>query len=639
MKETSFIQQNKEKWERFEKLYESNTNDPEELSNLYMEMTDDLSYAQTFYKRRTVRVYLNQLAQKVFTGVHKQRGESFKKLFTVWKVSLPLEIYRARKNLLFALIAFLIYAVIGAITTHFNPDFPRVVMGDGYVDMTIENIKNGVPLDVYKDESQLGMFIQITTNNMKVSFLTFFVGFFFTIGTHVLMFYNGVMLGAFQYFFKLKGLLITSFLGIWIHGAFEISSIVIAGAAGITAGNGWLFPRSYTRLQSLQLSTKRGLKIMMSLVPFIIAAGFLESFVTHNYQTLPEWSKWTLILLSFSLILFVYVFYPIYVARKYPHLVDVEDAAPFRTRSKLQLYKIRNAGQIIADSFQFYRLYFKKFSKIIFSIVVPLTITLMVVQDTLKYEELETEYWYDWAGQLGILIGYDFNSIVDVIVAVFWTLNCSLLFTAVFWSFTSMDEAFSWKRFFAYAKKRFVAVWLGSLGLFLILFGLPWYFLFWAFFLLPLIYLQGATMGLDDVSFGKRYIKSFRSSAKQYGNTLLTLGLLVTFIVLIAQPIAFVFSIHNGYNDEPLIKDALDMFVGLVKRVSREFTDDYIVIGNIVRQLVYVAFLLGILPLIAITAGFSYFTELDKSEAKSLKENFKKFGKRNRYQEKSVDFE
>jgi uncharacterized membrane protein SpoIIM required for sporulation len=639
MKETSFIQQNKEKWERFEKLYESNANDPEELSNLYMDMTDDLSYAQTFYKRRTVRVYLNQLAQKVFTGVHKQRGESLKKLLTVWKVSLPLEIYRARKNLLFALVAFMVYVVIGAITTHFDPDFPRVVMGDGYVDMTIENIKNGVPLDVYQDESQLGMFIQITTNNMKVSFLTFFIGFFFTIGTHVMMFHNGVMLGAFQYFFKLKGLLITSFLGIWIHGAFEISSIVIAGAAGITAGNGWLFPRSYTRLQSLQLSTKRGLKIMMSLVPFVIAAGFLESFVTHNYQTLPEWSKWTLIMLSFGLILFVYVFYPIHVARKYPELVDAEEAAPFRTTSKIQRYKIRNVGQTISDSFQFYRMYFKKFSKIIFTIVVPITILLIIAQDTMKYDELETEYWYDWAGQLGILIGYDFNSIGDVIVAFLWTLNISLVFTAVFWSFTTMDEAFSWKGFFAFAKKRLLAVWLGSMGLFIILFGLPWYLLFWAFFLIPLFYLQGATMGLDDAAFGGRLKKSFRFSVKQYGNTLLTLGLVLVFIVLIAQPIAFVFSIHNGYNDEPLVSDALDMLVGLVKRVSREFTDDYIVIGNIVRQVVYVAFLLGVLPLLAIIAGFSYYTELDKSEAKSLKENFKKFGKRNRYQEKSVDFE
>lgn len=378
---------------------------------------------------------------------------------------------------------------------------------------------------------------------------------------------------------------------------------------------------------------------MMSLVPFVIAAGFLESFVTHNYQTLPEWSKWTLIMLSFGLILFVYVFYPIHVARKYPELVDAEEAAPFRTTSKIQRYKIRNVGQTISDSFQFYRMYFKKFSKIIFTIVVPITILLIIAQDTMKYEELETEYWYDWAGQLGIIIGYDFNSIGDVIVAFLWTLNISLVFTAVFWSFTSMDEAFSWKGFFAFAKKRFLAVWLGSMGLFIILFGLPWYLLFWAFFLIPLFYLQGATMGLDDAAFGGRLKKSFRFSIKQYGNTLLTLGLVLVFIVLIAQPIAFVFSIHNGYNDEPLVSDALDMLVGLVKRVSREFTDDYIVVGNIVRQVVYAAFLLGILPLLAIIAGFSYYTELDKSEAKSLKENFKKFGKRNRYQEKSVDFE
>ena len=89
MKETSFIEQNKGKWGRFEKLYESKSNDPEELSDLYMDITDGLSYAQTFYKRRTVRVYLNQLGQKVYTGVHKQKGESFKKFFTVWKTSLP----------------------------------------------------------------------------------------------------------------------------------------------------------------------------------------------------------------------------------------------------------------------------------------------------------------------------------------------------------------------------------------------------------------------------------------------------------------------------------------------------------------------------------------------------------------------
>src|SRR5690606_38292774 len=101
-------------------------------------------------------------------------------------------------------------------------------------DMTIDNIEAGNPLGVYQSSDQLSMFIQITTNNLMVSFLIFFVGLLFTVGTHVMLFSNGVMLGAFQYYFHTKGLLITSFLGIWIHGAFEISAIILAGAAGIT---------------------------------------------------------------------------------------------------------------------------------------------------------------------------------------------------------------------------------------------------------------------------------------------------------------------------------------------------------------------------------------------------------------------
>jgi len=345
MKETSFIEQNKEKWKRFERAASSSVSDPEELSDLYMDITDDLSYAQTFYKRRTVRVYLNGLAQKVYSGVHKQKGETFKKFISVWKTSLPLEIYRSRKNLTFALICFLIYVTIGVISSQLIPDFSNIVLGDEYIRMTNENIQNGNPLGVYADEDQLQMFIRITTNNLKVSFLTFFVGFFFTIGTHILLFSNGVMLGAFQNFFYMKGLLINSFLGIWIHGAFEISCIVLAGGAGLTAGHGWLFPGSFTRMQSLQLSTKRGLKIMLSIVPFVVIAGFLESFVTANYQDLEGWTKWMLILFSFGIILFFYVFYPLYVARKHPELIDVEDTQIVPKKTDFVFDKIRNTGE------------------------------------------------------------------------------------------------------------------------------------------------------------------------------------------------------------------------------------------------------------------------------------------------------
>lgn len=639
MKETEFIAHNKKKWNRFEQLYESKSNDPEELSDLYMDITDDLSYAQTFYKRRTVRVYLNQLAQKVYTGVHKQKGESIKKFISVWQVSLPLEIYRSRKNLLFALIAFIVYTAIGALTTYLDPDFPRAVMGDNYVNMTLENIKNGNPLAVYETDNQIDMFLSITSNNMKVAFMTFVFGFFFTIGTHVLMFYNGVMLGAFQYFFHLKGLLITSFLGIWIHGAFEISAIILAAGAGITAGNGFLFPKSYTRVQSLQLSTKRGLKIMLSLVPFIIIAGFLESYVTANYQNLPEWSKWTLIMLSFAIILFLYVFYPIYVARKYPHLIDKEEVASFKDDSRIDVSKIRSVGETVSDTFRLYRSQFTKLLRINATITFPIIVILVAFQDNNHYQMMLTEHWYDWAEQLKLMMGYGLTNLQDYIVLGCWTFVFALIFSSVFWSIKHKDEKFNWKSFFNYLRSRFLGIWIGNLLLCLTVLLLPWYLLLLALAIIPFYMLVSVSIGLGDEKFGKLFKKGFKFSKQSYGTSLITLFLLLFLTFLVMQPFSFVFSIHNTWTNEPDMRDLLDLATGLVKRVGQIYTEDYMFYANVLRQFVYILFLLFTLPILIISLSFIYYSQVEVTEAKGLWKAFDKFGKRSRNQEKEVDFD
>ena len=614
-----------------------------------MDITDDLSYAQTFYKRRTVRVYLNQLAQKVYTGVHKQKGEPIKKFLTVWQTSLPLEIYRSRKNLLFALVAFLIYAFIGVMTTYVDPNFPRTVMGDGYVDMTLQNIQDGNPLKVYETTDQMAMFIQITTNNLKVAFLTFFVGFFFTLGTHMLLFYNGVMLGAFQYFFHAKGLLVTSFLGIWIHGAFEISAIVLAGGAGITAGNGLLFPKSYTRLQSLQLSTKRGLKIMMSLVPFIIAAGFLESYVTHNYQDLPNWSKWMLIMLSFAIILFFYVFYPMYVARKHPELVNKEEVGNFHNRGDFNFEKIRHVGEVIADSFRMYRLQFKKFATVNLLFTIPIIGLVVFWQDMTHYELQQTEYWYDWWAQFEFMMGFCFINGQDYLVFGIWTFIMAFIFTSVFWCVHTYKEEFAWASFFGYLRKRYFSIWLGSLGLGALMFcilwlssttpEITWLIVLVSLFLFPLVYVGPAANALSDQAAGKRFGIGFKYSAQHYWKTFLIVLILILLTTVIMQPIAFIFSIHNEWSNEPMVRDILDMVADFTKRVAQIFTSDYMIWANALRQLVYIVFLLGIVPLMVITMAFGFYSEREKTEATGLRRQFEKFGKRSRSQETNADFD
>ncbi|MEZ5172188.1 MAG: stage II sporulation protein M, partial [Bacteroidia bacterium] len=66
MKETRFIEQKKDSWQELESLLSEKNANPDRLSELFVQVTDDLSYARTYYGNRVVRVFLNQLTQRLF---------------------------------------------------------------------------------------------------------------------------------------------------------------------------------------------------------------------------------------------------------------------------------------------------------------------------------------------------------------------------------------------------------------------------------------------------------------------------------------------------------------------------------------------------------------------------------------------
>src|SRR3972149_2824273 len=193
MRETNFIRQNKDKWQEFEKHLASSKKDPDKLSNLFVQITDDLSYSRTFYPNRSVRVYLNNIAQKVFQKIYRNRTSKRRRFVEFWKDELPAIIWESRKELTLAFILFWGAFFIGVFSCVQNPEFPRTILGDRYVDMTIANIKSGDPMAVYKCAHQGSMCIQIKFNNLLVDLITFISGIFFSIGTIGTVFYNGVM--------------------------------------------------------------------------------------------------------------------------------------------------------------------------------------------------------------------------------------------------------------------------------------------------------------------------------------------------------------------------------------------------------------------------------------------------------------
>lgn len=364
MRETSFIQQNKDKWSEFDAVLNGQYKDADKLNDLFVHITDDLSYSRTFYPNRSVRVYLNGLAQRIFFSIYKNKKTRLGRFLTFWTDDVPQLVFEARKDLRLSFWVFVLSFSIGALSSAFDPEFATVIMGEDYIEMTRTNIESGDPMAVYKQKGAFGMSLGITINNLYVAFLTFALGVLFSVGSIVMVARNGFMVGAFQWFFIEQGLFRESFLTIWIHGTLEISAIVIAGAAGITLGRGLVFPGTYTRLRAFQRSARRGIKIMIGIVPIFVLAGFIEGFLTRYTET-PDVIRGAFIAVCLAFILVYFVWYPRWrAAIGFPGAQN-EMRIPPDSSLTIDFGQIKSPGEIFADTFVFFKKYFSRLALIL----------------------------------------------------------------------------------------------------------------------------------------------------------------------------------------------------------------------------------------------------------------------------------
>ena len=317
MREAAFVKQNKEKWIAFEKVIHFNTKtDPDELASHYIQLTNDLAYAQSYYPESKTLLYLNSLASQAHHKIYSNKKESSNKILDFFFYEFPLFFKQYHKILFYVFVVFAVAVAIGAISTYYDDSFVRIILGDGYVNKTLENIDNGDPMAIYKSGSEIGTFLGITINNIRVAIIAYAFGVFISVGTGYVLFQNGVMLGAFFTFFYNREILYDATKTVWLHGTIEIWVIIIAGCAGFVMGNSILFPKTYSRMVSFVRGAKDGLKIMISTVPFFIIAGFIEGFITR-YSNMPVWLAFLIIFSSLALVLFYYIVYPILLNKKY----------------------------------------------------------------------------------------------------------------------------------------------------------------------------------------------------------------------------------------------------------------------------------------------------------------------------------
>jgi uncharacterized membrane protein SpoIIM required for sporulation len=310
MKEITFLKQNAEKWEKYEATLEAKENiKPAQVVEMFVELTDDYAYAKSNFKESKTTKYLNSLTAKIHQLVYKNKSESNKRIFDFWKTELPLLFGKYHQLYFLSFIVALVGTVIGVFSQLYDDSFLCLITGDGYVDETLERIKKGDPIGIYGEMPESFMFVYITINNIKVSFFMLAAGMVFSFGAGFYLLYNFIMLGSFLTLFYQHNVLSQALKVVWIHGAFEMSVIIIAGCAGFILGNSFMFPDTHSRLDSFKRGAKDSVKIVAGLIPFFICAGFLESFVTR-YTGMDLWLSLTIIFGSFAFIIFYFIYLP-----------------------------------------------------------------------------------------------------------------------------------------------------------------------------------------------------------------------------------------------------------------------------------------------------------------------------------------
>lgn len=307
-----FIERERPHWEELERVLDAITAQRLDLSDLkasrrvlslFQRACSDLTRIGASNAEPELRLYLETLVGRGYAEIHATHGRSHRFTPVHWFMRvLPRTFRRQAWAFYLSVAATCVGMLVGGILLLVSPEgrevalapFPHVAQQTPSQRVAKEEQANRESLQQleHHKSSFSGMLMQ---HNIRVSMATLAFGITYGIGTLVMLFYNGVILGGVALDYMLDGQ--TVFLIGWLlpHGSFEIPAILIAGQAGFVLARaliGWGTRdglRSRLRTVTPDLATLIGGVALM-----LIWAGFIEAFFSQYHEPiLPYWVKIT----------------------------------------------------------------------------------------------------------------------------------------------------------------------------------------------------------------------------------------------------------------------------------------------------------------------------------------------------------
>jgi uncharacterized membrane protein SpoIIM required for sporulation len=263
------------------------------FGRLYRATCADLLVARETLQDARLADYLDALVARSYGLVYApERPSRWRVLEFVWG-EFP-RLVRANLQLVALAYALLLAgAGFGAFVITTDPSAVSVVVPDMHLEQTPKERVQQEGLVGEHDAGKSAVFSSyLFTHNIQVTFLVFALGITGGLGTALVLFWNGIPLGALaaQYHASGEGL----FFWAWIlpHGVVELTVIAIAGAAGFVLARGVLFPATLTRRAALKREARTAVQLILGGMPMLVAAGLVEGTISQMHEPfLPYWVK------------------------------------------------------------------------------------------------------------------------------------------------------------------------------------------------------------------------------------------------------------------------------------------------------------------------------------------------------------
>jgi uncharacterized membrane protein SpoIIM required for sporulation len=295
-----FIRLRRQRWARLTALLDQaeaggvlGTDALQELLSLYRQACSDLNEARSYTANPELLGRLNDLTGRgyrfVYRGAASTRLDGIVRRFLSFDV--PWTFRREKAFVLAAAAAMAAGVVVGLAAVAVDRDNGRLLVPEEFFTESprerVDKIESGKER-IETVEEALTFGASLYTHNIQVSFLAFALGALTIAGGLVLLFYNGVILGAVAGMYFLDG--VATFFFAWVgpHGALELPAIVFGGAAGLRAGRALIAPGVRSQAAALRAAFPSVWRMMLATALVLVLAGLVEgSFSQFSSRTFP----------------------------------------------------------------------------------------------------------------------------------------------------------------------------------------------------------------------------------------------------------------------------------------------------------------------------------------------------------------